>query len=56
MYVILTKSGLLFMHKMIREIMSMPRVDSGYHHNFGASSWVFKDDKSKTEAKTNGGH
>ncbi len=30
MYMILTSSGLLFMAKMIQEIISMPRADSGY--------------------------
>ncbi len=40
---------------MIREIISMPRADSGYPHNFMVNSWVFKDDESKSEAKTNSG-
>ncbi len=53
MYVILTRSGLLFIYKMIHEIVSMPRADSGYFHNFMVKSWVFKDDESKSEAKTN---
>ncbi len=44
------------MFKMIQEIISMPRADSGYPHNFGVNSWVFKDDKFETEAKTNSGH
>ncbi len=39
---------------MIREIILMPRADSGY--NFGVSSWVFKDDESEIEAKTNSRH
>ncbi len=30
MYVILNKSRLLFIYKMIQEISSMPRADSGY--------------------------
>ncbi len=34
----------------------MRRANSGYSHNFGVSSWVFKEDESETEAKTNGGH
>ncbi len=50
---VLTKSGLSFTYKMIHEIFSMPRVDSGYPHNFIVNSWVFKDDKSKSEAKLN---
>ncbi len=33
----------------------MRRVDTGYHYNFRVNSKVFKDDKSKTEAKTNSG-
>ncbi len=37
MYAILTKSGLSFMYKMIQEIISMSRVNSGYPHNF----WSF---------------
>ncbi len=49
---ILTKSGLSFMYKMIREIISMPRVDSGYPHNFGVNSCVFMNDESETETKT----
>ncbi len=44
------------MYKMIREIISMPRVDSGYPHNFMIDSWVFEDDKSETDAKTNSRH
>ncbi len=55
MYVILTKSGISFIYKMIREIISVPRGDWGYPHNFGVNSWVFKDE-SETEAKTNIGH
>ncbi len=31
----------------------MPRADSGYPHNFMVNSWVFKDDESKSDAKTN---
>ncbi len=52
MYAILTKSGLSFMYKLVREIIVMPSVDSGYPHYFGVNSWVFKDDMAKTEAKT----
>ncbi len=37
---ILTKSGLSFMVKMIREIISIPRADSGYPHNSMVNSWV----------------
>ncbi len=33
----------------------MPRADSGYPHNFMFNSWVFKDDESESEAKTNSG-
>ncbi len=55
MYVILTRSGLSFMAKMIREIISMPRAVSGYSHNFMVNSWVFKDDESESEVKTNSG-
>ncbi len=55
MYEVLTKSGLSFVYKMIQEIISMPRADSGYPRNFGINSWVFKDDESETEAKTNSG-
>ncbi len=50
---VLTKSGLSFMYKMIQEIISMPRLHSGYPHNFMVNSWVFKDDESETDAKTN---
>ncbi len=53
---ILTKSGLSFMYKMIREIISMPRADSGYPHNFMVNSWVFKDEESESDAKTNSRH
>ncbi len=38
MYAILTRSGLLFVYKMIQEIISMPRADSGYPHNFMVNS------------------
>ncbi len=38
MYEVLTKSGLSFVYKMIREIISVPRVDSGYSHNFWVNS------------------
>ncbi len=40
---------------MIQEIISMLRADSGYPHIFMVNSWVFKDDESKSEAKTNSG-
>ncbi len=53
---VLTKSGLTFMVKMIREIISMPKADSGYPHNFMVNSWVFKDDESESDAKTNSRH
>ncbi len=53
---VLTKSRLSFMYKMIQEIISMPRVDSAYSHNFMIYCWVFKDDESKTDAKTNSRH
>ncbi len=53
---VLTKSRLSFMYKMIREIISMPRADSGYPRNFMVNSWVFKDDESKSVAKTNSRH
>ncbi len=33
----------------------MQRTDSGYPHNFMVDSWVFKDDESESEAKTNRG-
>ncbi len=34
----------------------MPRADSSYPHNyFMVDSWVFKDDESESEAKTNSG-
>ncbi len=56
MYVTLTESRTSFIYKMIREIISMPRAEPGYPHNFGVNSLVFKDDKYKTEAKTNSGH
>ncbi len=38
MYAILTKRGLSFVYKVIQEIISMPRADSGYPHNFEVSS------------------
>ncbi len=53
---VLTKSGLSFMIKMIWEIISLPRADLSYPHNFMVNSWVFKDDKSKSDAKTNSRH
>ncbi len=52
---IFERSGLLFVAKMIQEIISMPRADSGYSHNFMVKSLVFKDDESESEAKTNSG-
>ncbi len=55
MHVNLPRSELLFIHKMVREIIFVPRVDSGYPHNFMVDSWVFKDDESESEAKTNRG-
>ncbi len=51
-YVTLTRSGLLFIYKIIQEIISMPRADYGYPHNFMVKTSVFKDDESKSEAKT----
>ncbi len=56
MCVILTRSRLLFIYKIIREILSTPRADSGYPHNFIVNSWIFKDDESKSDAKTNSKH
>ncbi len=53
MHVILTRSEFLFIYKMVREIISTPRADSGYPHNFMVDSWVFKDEDSEYEAKTN---
>ncbi len=53
MCVILTRSELLFIYKMVQEIISIRRADSGYPHNFIVDFWVFKDDESKSEAKTN---
>ncbi len=44
------------MYKINREMISMPRADSGYLHKFGVNSWGFKDDESETEVKTNSGH
>ncbi len=43
-------------HTMIQEIISMPRVDPGYPHNFMVNSRVFKDDESETDAKIKSGH
>ncbi len=31
----------------------MPRADLGYPHNFMVNSYVFKEDESESEAKTN---
>ncbi len=53
---ILTKSGLSLMYKMIREIILIPREDSGYLHNFMVNSWVFKNNASESDAKTNSRH
>ncbi len=53
---VLTKNGLSFVYRMIHEIVSMPTADSGYPHNFLVNSWVFKDDESKSDAKTNSRH
>ncbi len=55
MYVNLTRSELLFIYKMVPEIISIPRADSGYPHNFMVDSWVSKDDESESEVKTNSG-
>ncbi len=55
MYVILTRSGLLFIYKMIPEIISKPREDSGYPHNFMVNSSVFKGDESESKGKTDNG-
>ncbi len=41
---------------MIQEIISMPRVDSCYLHNFMVNFWVSKDDESESDAKTNSRH
>ncbi len=54
-YVILTRSEFLFVYKMIPEIISVSRADSGYPHNFMVDSWVFKDGESESVAKTNSG-
>ncbi len=43
------------MYKMVQEIISIPRADSSYSHNFMVGSWVFKDDESESEAKINSG-
>ncbi len=40
---------------MVREIISIPRADSGHPHNFMVDSWVFKDDESESEAETKSG-
>ncbi len=56
MYVILTRSELLVIYKMVRDIISIPKADSGYPHNFMVNSWVFKGDESESEVKTNSGH
>ncbi len=55
MYLILTSSELLFIYKMFREIIFIPRADSGYPHNFMVNSRVFKGDEFKSEVKTNSG-
>ncbi len=41
---------------MIREIISMPRADSGYPYSYRICSWIFKNSESKIEAKINSGH
>ncbi len=56
MYAILTKSGLSFIYKMIREILSMQRADSGYLHKFEIKSCAFEDDEFENEGKTNNVH
>ncbi len=53
---VLTESRLSIMYKMIREILSMPRADSGYPYNFMINSRVFKDDEFESDAKTNSRH
>ncbi len=53
---VLTKRRFSFMAKMIREIISVLRADSGYPHNFMVTSRVFKNDESKSDAKTNSRH
>ncbi len=55
MYVILTRVELLFIYKIIQEIISMPKTDPDYPHNFMVNSWVFKGDESESEVKTNSG-
>ncbi len=40
---------------MIPKIISMPRADSDYPHNFMVNSWVFNGGESESEAKTNSG-
>ncbi len=40
---------------MIHKTISMPKADLGHLHNFTVNSWVFKDDESESEAKTNSG-
>ncbi len=40
---------------MVQQIISIPRADSGYPHNFMVDSWVFKDDESESAAKTYSG-
>ncbi len=53
---VLIKSELSFVVKMIREIISMPRADAGYHLNFMINSWVFKEEESESDAKTKSRH
>ncbi len=31
-------------------------MDSDYHHNFGANSWVLKDNESGSEVRIKSGH
>ncbi len=49
MYVILTRSELLFIYKTVQEIISIPRADLGYPHNSMVDSWVFKNEESESE-------
>ncbi len=48
---VLTKCGLSFMVKMIQEIISMPKTNSGYTHNFMVNSCVFKDNESESRPR-----
>ncbi len=51
MYEVLTKSGLSFMYKMIREMISMLRPDSGYSHIFGSIPGVSRMTSLKLKPK-----